>query len=242
MEPIIRKPAEYTEQEQAVGYVRVSTNEQAEEGISLDAQEKKIRAYAAMRGLRLVKVFREEAVSASKVLAKRPEGKLFVDTLNQHQNAPRHVITFKLDRLFRRASDALVRADEWDKAGIALHILDMSGETVNTRSAMGKMFFTMTAGFAERERNLTSERTRAALAHMRTEGGVYCGVAPLGFDKPPGYDALTPQARKAAKLIPNQQELSTVKRIRRMRKAGWQLQKIANKLNHTKTPTKRGGR
>jgi len=73
----------------------------------------------------------------------------------------------KLDRLFRNATDALQKSAEWDKAKLALHILDMDGSNIDTASAVGKMFFTMTAGFAEMERNLISERTKAALSFKK---------------------------------------------------------------------------
>ena len=58
----------------AVAYVRVSTQEQALEGVSLAAQEEKVRAYCTLAGLELMQVYREEGVSASKPLANRPEG------------------------------------------------------------------------------------------------------------------------------------------------------------------------
>jgi len=59
----------------AVGYVRVSTIEQAQEGVSLDAQEARIRAYAEMQHLELVKIVREEGISATIALADRPGGR-----------------------------------------------------------------------------------------------------------------------------------------------------------------------
>ncbi len=58
--------------EKALAYARVSTAEQAREGVSLDAQVERIRAYCQMSGLSLVTVIREEGVSAAKLLANRP--------------------------------------------------------------------------------------------------------------------------------------------------------------------------
>lgn len=68
-----------------------------------------------------------------------------------------------LDRLFRDAADALVQTRAWDRAGVALHVVDMGGTSLNTASAVGRMFLTMTAAFAELERSLVSERTSAAM-------------------------------------------------------------------------------
>ncbi len=55
----------------AIGYVRVSTEEQARAGISLDAQTERIRAYCAMSGLDLVEIIRDEGVSGAKPIGKR---------------------------------------------------------------------------------------------------------------------------------------------------------------------------
>lgn len=211
----------------AVGYVRVSSEEQASEGVSLDAQEARIRAYAAMRGLQLVAIYREEGVSGKLPLRTRPEGSKLVDALTRKR--ARHVVAVKLDRLFRNAADALAQTESWDKARCALHVIDMGGSAIDTASAMGRMFFTMAAAFAEMERNLTSERTRAALRHKKASNEVYCNVAPLGYD------------RDGDKLVENAAELETVGRIQRMRDQGVSLRRIAAHLNETGTPTKRGG-
>lgn len=63
--------------------------------------------------------------------------------------------------------DALNETRPWGRQGVAMHLLDMGGQAINTASAMGRMFLTMTGGFAELERNLIAERTRTALQHKR---------------------------------------------------------------------------
>src|SRR5689334_21569436 len=141
----------------ALGYVRVSTDEQAKEGVSLDAQEQSIRAYAMLRGLRLVKIFREEGVSGGIPLAERPQGRMLVAAMEK-RSGPRHVIAVKLDRLFRSAADALNHSAAWRKTKRTLHFTDMNGNAVDTSTAMGQMFFTLLAGFAEMEKNLIGER------------------------------------------------------------------------------------
>jgi DNA invertase Pin-like site-specific DNA recombinase len=97
--------------EKAVGYVRVSTEEQEKEGISIDAQEDRIKSYAKMRGFDLVHIYRDPAVSGFKPLAKRSDGKLLAEALAK-RDGTKHVIAVKLDRLFRRAADALVQAEK----------------------------------------------------------------------------------------------------------------------------------
>lgn len=152
----------------AVGYIRVSTDEQAREGVSLEAQEARLRAYCTLTGLELVALVREEGVSGSKPLASRPGGSQLLAAMLEHGAS--HVVALKLDRLFRDAADALTVTRAWDAEGVAMHLVDMGGQTVNTASAMGRMFLTMMAAFAELERNLISERTRAALDHKRSKG------------------------------------------------------------------------
>lgn len=214
--------------EKAVGYVRVSTEEQGREGVSLDAQEARIRAYAAMRGLDLVAVYREEGVSGRVPLGERPEGSKLVEAVARKR--ARHVIAVKLDRLFRSAEDALAMTARWDRARCALHVLDMGGAAVDTASAVGRMFLTVVAGMAEMERALISERTRAALAHKRAQGAVYTHITPLGF------------RRKGERLVADAREMATVRRIQEMRAAGLSLHKIADRLNEEGVPTKLGGR
>jgi DNA invertase Pin-like site-specific DNA recombinase len=88
----------------------------------------------------------------------------------------------------------------------------------------------MTAAFAEMEKNLTGERTRATLSHLRATGKVYSRIAPLGFD------------RSGDRLVVNRRETATVRKIGKLRAEGLSLGKIADRLNHAKTATKCGGR
>lgn len=152
----------------AVAYIRVSTQEQAQHGVSLEAQEARVRAYCLMADLHLVSVVREEGVSASKSLATRPGGQSLARLVAQGE--ARHVVSLKMDRLFRDALDCLTQTRAWTQAGVSVHLVDMGGQTLNTGSAMGKMFLTITAAFAELERNLISERTSLALQHKKAQG------------------------------------------------------------------------
>jgi len=162
----------------AIGYVRVSTNEQADHGVSLDAQYESLMAYALLQKLNLVEVIVEDAISGSVPLADRPGGRRLLELVGKKK--ARQVIAIKLDRLFRDAADALAQTGIWDKPGITLHLIDVGGQAINTSSAMGRMFLTMMAGFAELERNLIAERTTAAMAHKKSKLQVYAPT-PLGF-------------------------------------------------------------
>ena len=209
----------------AVIYIRVSTADQAEHGVSLDAQRERLSAYAVACGLDVVAVVREEGISGTVPLADRPEGSRVAEMVSSGK--VRHVIALKLDRLFRSAVDALATTAEWDKSGIALHLVDMGGSSLNTGSAMGRMMLTMMAGFAQFERDLTAERTTAALAHKKANGAAY---SPTPFGK----------TREGDALLDNEEEQGIITRIRAWREEGFSLRGIASRLNDEGVSTKQG--
>ena len=136
------------------------------------------------------------------------------------------VIIVKLDRMFRNTVDALNTAQDFDRRGVALHSIS---ESLDTQSAMGKFFFTLTAALAEMERALAGERIRAVLSRKRDKGEKTGGDAPYGFDAVGG------------KLVQNPEEQATRGRISRLRKSGLSFQKVADALNADGIPAKRGG-
>lgn len=213
--------------EKAVCYVRVSTGEQALQGVSLEAQEEKLRAYCSLQGLEIVDFVREEGVSASKPLHTRPGGSRVVEAVSGKKAF--HVVALKLDRLFRDAIDALTMTKEWDRMGASLHLVDMGGQTINTSTAMGRFFLSTMASFAELERNLIAERTSLALTHKKNHGEAY-GPTPMGYD------------RAGDMLEANAEELGLIREMRSRRESGESLRNIASWLNASGAPTKKGGR
>lgn len=213
--------------DKAVCYIRVSTEEQVREGVSLEAQECKLLSYCRMIGMEVVKVIREEGVSASKALSTRPGGEELLKLIARGQ--AKHVVSLKLDRLFRDAEDALHQTKAWDKANVALHLVDMGGQTLNTASPMGRFFLNVMAGFAELERNLIAERTSCALAHKKSQGEAY-GPTPYGFN------------RTGGRLVQNNSEQAVIGTIQSRRAAGASLRAIADELNAGGVPTKTGAK
>ncbi len=163
----------------AIGYIRVSTDEQAASGLGLADQRQRITAYAAMRGLELVDIIADEGVSGGKPIADRPGGAVLLKALRAGKASA--VIVLKLDRGFRNAADCLGTVGAWDKRGIGLHIVDLGGTAVDTSSAMGRFMLTVLAGAAEMERNLIAERTRAAMRQKRERGERASRIAPFGY-------------------------------------------------------------
>ena len=211
----------------AVGYLRVSTAEQCDSGLGLADQRERIAAYAAMKGLTLVDVFIDEAVSGGKPVGVRPGGAALLKRLRA--GGVGAVVALKLDRLFRNAADALTTCAAWDRAGVALHVVDLGGNAVDTASAAGRFMLTVLAGVAEMERGLIRERTRAALRVKRARHE-RCGAVPFGWDL--AADGVT--------LTPNVAELAVIADMQRLRGAGWSFRRIAGELTARGVLTKAG--
>jgi len=211
--------------DKAVGYVRVSTAEQAN-GLSLEVQRERVEGYCQALDLDLVALVSDQATSGSKPLAERRGGAELIAQLHRHKASA--VVAVKLDRLFRDAADALVQTRQWDQTGVALHVIDMGGQALNTGSAMGRCFLTVAAGFAELERNLIAERTRAALQYRKRQRRAY-NHPPLGYDVEDG------------KLVANDTEAAIVARIQALRADGRSMAAIASTLNADGLHGKRGG-
>jgi len=222
----VRRMAKRTETgNRALCYTRVSTVEQSKFGFSLDAQEERLRAYCRMAGLEVAELIREEGVSASISLAKRPAGAKLLEQVSGGS----HVVCLKLDRLFRDAEDALRQTKAWDKAGVSLHLVDMGGQSLSTGSAMGRMFLTLMAGCAELERNLVAERTASVLAHKKQQCKVY-NHTPYGFE------------RVGDRLVVAVDEMEMVRLMRERREDGWSLAMIADAFNGDNVRGKNGGK
>ena len=163
----------------AVIYIRVSTEEQARKGISLEGQELELRAYCKTAGLDVVEVIADPGVSGFRPLGDRPGGLRLLEALASGE--AQAVVAWKLDRLFRNAANALSIVEGWEKKGVHLHLKDLGGTAVDTGSAIGKVFLAMMAAFAQLERDQTSERTRSAMDLKRARGEYTGGRVPYGF-------------------------------------------------------------
>jgi len=205
----------------AVSYVRVSTEDQAKEGVSLDNQREKIKSYCQLKDLTLIKTI-EDAGSA-KNLNRKGVQKVLKMARKKEIDA---VVVFKLDRMFRSTVDAIETTKMFDKWGISFHSIH---ETLDTQSAMGRFFFTLTAALAEMERRVIGERTKAALAYKRSRNEKTGGDIPYGFN-------LTENGL----LVENENEQEVIRLIHRLKQQGLSLRKISKKLEQEGFKTKRG--
>jgi site-specific DNA recombinase len=204
-----------------VGYVRVSTNEQATEGVSLAAQESKLRAYCTALDLELVAVVADAGVSA-KSLAREglSEALALLDS-----GAAEGLLVCKLDRLTRNVRDLGTLLDGY--FATRFHLLSVA-DAVDTRSAGGRLVLNILTSVAAWEREATAERTSAALRH-KVANGEHVGAPRLGVAVVDG--ALAEVA----------EERATVARILELRASGLSLREVARHLAEEGHQTKRGG-
>ena len=211
----------------AIGYTRCSTNEQADSGLGLEVQAERIRAYCTMRGSELLDLITDAGVSGGKPLASRDGGQRLLTAIKERKADG--VVMLKLDRMFRNAGDCLTTVEKWEKAGVALHVVDLGGNAIDTTSAAGRFMLVVLAGAAEMERNLTRERTRSAMA-VKRGNGQRIGTVPYGFDL----------ADDGTTLNPNEAEQTVITNIQSRRAEGWTLERIATDLTALGVPTKTG--
>lgn len=135
-----------------IGYARVSTSEQ-----NLDLQ------IAALKKAGVEKIFTDDGISGT--LASRPG----LDEARAYLREGDRLTVWKLDRLGRSTRNVLALIDELEAEGIGFQSLT---ESIDTRGAWGKAMMTVMSAFAQLERDLIAERTRAGLAVAKAQGRV----------------------------------------------------------------------
>ncbi len=206
----------------ATAYIRVSTEGQATDGVSLEAQQARIAAYCLANDVTLGKVFVDAGVSGKRA-DNRPQLQAALDDVCENAGI---LIVYSLSRLARSTKDTIAISERLDKAGADLVSLS---EKLDTTSAAGKMVFRMMAVLAEFERDQVSERTTAAMAHKKSKGE-RVGKIPFGFDL----------AEDGVTLVENANELRAIELIRSLRSQGYSLRDIATELDSAEIPTKDG--
>ncbi len=206
----------------AVGYIRVSTEDQVREGVSLDAQAAKINAWADLNGYELSNIYKDAGISGSR--ADNREG--LQEALNVIKKGDALVV-YSLSRLARSTKDTLEMSDYLSKKDADLVSLS---EKIDTTTAAGKMVFRMLAVLNEFERDQISERTKTALQYKRSKGEKTGGDLPFGFD----LDATT------GLLIENTGEQKAIRLIHRLKVKGHSLRAICRELKAEGYRTKTG--
>jgi DNA invertase Pin-like site-specific DNA recombinase len=206
----------------ATAYIRVSTEGQVTDGVSLDAQRAKIEAWCFANDIVLGQVFVDAGISGKRA-DNRPQLQAALDTVCNDGGV---LVVYSLSRLARSTKDTIVISERLDKAGADLVSLS---EKLDTTSAAGKMVFRMMAVLAEFERDQVSERTCSAMAHKKAQGQ-RVGTVPFGYDL--AADGIT--------LVENENETRIIELINSLRTKGYTLQAIATELEAAGVATKKG--
>lgn len=201
----------------------MSTLEQSSEGVSLAAQEERIKAYCVASGRRLDRIIIDYGQSA-KTLSRDGLQEILGGITRKRIRA---VVVLKLDRLTRSVRDLADLLELFAKHDCALVSVS---EHVDTATASGRLLLNLLASVSQWEREAIGERTAFALAHKRRKGEVY-GRVPFGF------------RREGDALVTNDEQQQTMALIRELRADGAPLRRIAEVLNSRDVrPPKNGTR
>lgn len=204
-----------------VGYIRVSKESQARDGISLQAQEHKIRVWADLNDYSVVDIYVDAGISG-----KRTDNREGLQKAIKAIARDDALVVYSLGRLTRSTKDTLELADYLAKNGVDLVSLS---ENIDTTSAAGRMVFRIFAVLNEFERDQIAERTKMALQHKRLQGYKTGGDVPFGFD-----------SDQTGLLQANTPEQKVISLIKKLREKGYTLRAIGEELMKAGYTTKQG--
>ncbi len=202
-----------------VGYIRVSTDQQAESGLSIEAQREQLVSFTIASGLELIGLFIDAGISGAKDETERPGLREALAAITEGRADA--LVVSKRDRLARDMSLAGYIETTIRRAGAELIVLDEQDVSPITRCVMQMV--------AQIERELASQRTRLAMKALRAQGK-HCGSTPYGYTIVDG------------KLEPKVGEIEVVQQIVALRTEKKTLAAIAGHLATSNVPTRRGGR
>ena len=215
-----------TSKPKAIGYVRVSTEEQATDGVSLAAQEAKIKAYADLYDLDLVEIIVDAGQSAKTLDRPGITRALAMLTARQADG----IIVAKLDRLTRSVAD-LNRLIERLFSETSGRLLWSVADAIDTRTAAGRLVLNILASVSQWEREAIAERTRDALRHKKALGQ-RVGAVPFGSRL--AADGIT--------LEPEPAEREVMDLVAELRRTGLSIRGIVSEMNNRGVLTKEGGK
>ena len=205
----------------AVGYIRVSTEEQAREGVSIDNQIERIKAYCQYKGYVLQKVIKDEGISGGK--NKEREGFVSLLTHIEHNDCDALVL-YSLERLSRDMLTLLCLEKLLNVYDVELHTVE--GE-IDTSTPDGFMSFAMRAFLGEMERRQVKYRTKKAMEYKKGQGKVI-GQVPYGYK------------REGGDLVPHKSEQEVIRVVNRLYGGSKALSFIVKRLTELEYQTRQG--
>jgi site-specific DNA recombinase len=209
-----------------IAYLRVSTEKQASQGVSLAAQEEKANQYAALYDLDLVDVIIDRGQSA-KDLNRPGLTKALAALKNGEADA---LLVVKLDRLTRSTKHLGQLLDEYFSPDKGAQLISV-GDEVNTRTAAGRLVLNVLMSVSQWEREAIGERTSAAMAHKKMNGEYTGGRAPYGWSV--GTDG---------SLVAIDDEQQTIRLAKQLREEGKSLRKVGEFLSESGRLPRSGGK
>jgi site-specific DNA recombinase len=192
-------------------YVRVSTEEQAKEGISIDAQIDRCSAFCKARGWKVHQIYTDAGLSAG-TMKRAALQNLLQDAKDKKFEV---LLVYKIDRFSRRLRDLITLLDEFK--GMDINFSSVT-EQIDTTTAMGEAFFQIIGVFAQLERGMVKERVEMSF-DKKISYGEALHRAPLGY------------TYKNSKLVIDKDKASTVIEIFNMRIANVHYKEISEKFN-----------
>jgi site-specific DNA recombinase len=204
-----------------IGYVRVSTDKQAERGVSLEAQAEKIRAMGVVHNAGEIELIVES--ESAKNLQRPGMERMLAEV---ERGDVKVVIIAKLDRLTRSVKDLCTLLERFSRRGVTLISV---AESLDTGSAAGRLVLNIMTAVSQWEREAIGERTRDAMSHKRSNGecvgNIRYGYRLCGDGK---------------HVEPDMTEQRVLTEIRGLRESGKSMRGIAAILNHGAMQTRRG--
>lgn len=195
-------------------YIRVSTNQQATEGVSLQAQKQRLIKYCEFNGLEVSEIIEDKGLSGS---SNNREGyqrlmKLVTD------NDIKAVCVYSLSRFARNTVEVLSSIEKMNNNNIQFHSLT---EKIDTTTPTGRFFLTTLAALGQLEREQLAERTRAALQHKKSMNE-RTGQIPFGYEL----------AEDGIHIIENEREQKIINIVLSLRELGYTYKAIAKELEN----------
>jgi DNA invertase Pin-like site-specific DNA recombinase len=214
----------------AIGYVRVSSEEQKKSGLSIEYQKERVQQYASKSGLALTEIIEDEGVSAGKVLEKRPGGSRLVEMLKRRKGKVNHVIAIKQDRVWRDNPTCVETIRRWWRRGVSFHNID-SGGAMDPNTSNGDLNIGVRALIDGNFRMLTAERTRAALSVKKARGEAISSVPPYGYKFVRNKSgAVSKTKRPIQNVVPHAGEQRVIALVKQLRDDGETLRGIVAEL------------
>lgn len=202
------------------GYVRVSTMEQAREGVSLETQEERINAWAQYKGYHVGEIVKDEGISG-RTLEARPQLIHLIDKIRRKEL----LVVISLSRLARNSQDAADINRHINRKGASLVILDLD---INTDTAVGRLIFTVIAAIAQMESDQTSERVTDNMMNLRAQNKLITK---------PKYGYFSPGKGLQPQEHVGQKEVIEIMRQYKANNPRWGWSLICKKLNDDHVPT-----